>query len=267
MLLAGMMLIVGIAGRTGLFEYVAIHAVKLARARPAAILALLAVITAVFSAFLDNVTTVLLVAPVTLADHPPARSGPLALPLRGDHGLERGWHRHPRRRPAEHHDRLGRRLHLQRLPLQPRPRRRDHRPGARRHRPPGLGPPPPGLGRGPGTGPGHGRTEVDHQSPPPSPRPHGAGRRRRRLHHRPHHPARSRHDRDVRGRGAVAARRPRPHRRRAEPPRALQLRRSGVDHALLLHRTVRDGGGGQQDGTPGHPGGEASCGDRGGSRR
>ena len=67
MLLAGMMLIVGIAGRTGLFEYVAIHAVKLARARPAAILALLAVITAVFSAFLDNVTTVLLVAPVTLA--------------------------------------------------------------------------------------------------------------------------------------------------------------------------------------------------------
>ncbi|MEZ4413198.1 MAG: ArsB/NhaD family transporter [Gemmatimonadales bacterium] len=67
MLLAGMMLIVGIAGRTGLFEYVAIHAVKLARARPAAILALLAIITAVFSALLDNVTTVLLVAPVTLA--------------------------------------------------------------------------------------------------------------------------------------------------------------------------------------------------------
>ena len=67
MLLAGMMLIVGIAGRTGLFEYVAIHAVKLARARPAAILALLAVITATFSSLLDNVTTVLLVAPVTLA--------------------------------------------------------------------------------------------------------------------------------------------------------------------------------------------------------
>jgi Na+/H+ antiporter NhaD/arsenite permease-like protein len=67
MLLAGMMLIVGIAGRTGLFEYVAIHAVKLVRARPAAILALLAIITALFSALLDNVTTVLLVAPVTLA--------------------------------------------------------------------------------------------------------------------------------------------------------------------------------------------------------
>ncbi|HMU63011.1 MAG TPA: SLC13 family permease, partial [Gemmatimonadales bacterium] len=67
MLLAGMMLIVGVAGRTGVFEYVAIRAVKLVRARPAAILALLAVITALFSALLDNVTTVLLMAPVTLA--------------------------------------------------------------------------------------------------------------------------------------------------------------------------------------------------------
>ncbi len=67
MLLAGMMLIVGIAGRTGLFEYMAIRAVKVVRARPAAILALLAIITALFSALLDNVTTVLLIAPVTLA--------------------------------------------------------------------------------------------------------------------------------------------------------------------------------------------------------
>jgi len=67
MLLAGMMLIVGIAGRTGLFEYVAIRAVKLVRARPAAMLALLATMTALFSSLLDNVTTVLLVAPVTLA--------------------------------------------------------------------------------------------------------------------------------------------------------------------------------------------------------
>ena len=67
MLLTGMMLIVGITRRTGLFEYVAIRAVKLAGARPAAILALLAIVTAVFSALVDNVTTVLLMAPVTLA--------------------------------------------------------------------------------------------------------------------------------------------------------------------------------------------------------
>jgi len=67
MLLAGMMLIVGVARRTGLFEYVAIRSVKAVRARPAAILALLAVVTALFSALVDNVTTVLLVAPVTLA--------------------------------------------------------------------------------------------------------------------------------------------------------------------------------------------------------
>jgi Na+/H+ antiporter NhaD/arsenite permease-like protein len=67
MLLTGMMLMVGITRRTGLFEYVAIRAVKLAGARPAVILALLAVVTAAFSALMDNVTTVLLMAPVTLA--------------------------------------------------------------------------------------------------------------------------------------------------------------------------------------------------------
>jgi Na+/H+ antiporter NhaD/arsenite permease-like protein len=67
MLLTGMMLIVGVARRTGLFEYVAIRAVKAVNANPAAILALLAIITAIFSALVDNVTTVLLVAPVTLA--------------------------------------------------------------------------------------------------------------------------------------------------------------------------------------------------------
>ncbi len=65
-LLTGMMLIVAITKRSGLFQYVAIRSVKLARANPAGILVMLAVVTAVFSAFLDNVTTVLLVAPVTL---------------------------------------------------------------------------------------------------------------------------------------------------------------------------------------------------------
>jgi len=67
MLLAGMMLIVGITRRTGLFEYVAIWSAKRVRAHPAGVLALLALVTACFSMFLDNVTTVLLIAPVTLA--------------------------------------------------------------------------------------------------------------------------------------------------------------------------------------------------------
>jgi Na+/H+ antiporter NhaD/arsenite permease-like protein len=65
-LLIGMMLIVAVLRRTGLFEYLAIWAVKRARGRPYAVMVILIVITAVASAGLDNVTTVLLVAPVTL---------------------------------------------------------------------------------------------------------------------------------------------------------------------------------------------------------
>lgn len=65
-LLIGMMVIVAVTRRTGLFEYLAIGAAKLVRARPAAIMVMLQVVTAVVSALLDNVTTVLLVVPVTL---------------------------------------------------------------------------------------------------------------------------------------------------------------------------------------------------------
>jgi Na+/H+ antiporter NhaD/arsenite permease-like protein len=65
-LLLGMMIIVGILRQTGLFEFLAIWSAKKARGRPFAIMVMLVVITAVLSAFLDNVTTVLLVAPVTL---------------------------------------------------------------------------------------------------------------------------------------------------------------------------------------------------------
>jgi Na+/H+ antiporter NhaD/arsenite permease-like protein len=65
-LLMGMMMIVGVLKRTGLFEYLAIWAVKKARARPFRVMVMLIVITATASALLDNVTTVLLVAPVTL---------------------------------------------------------------------------------------------------------------------------------------------------------------------------------------------------------
>lgn len=66
-LLIGMMIIVGITGQTGLFNYVAIWAAKKAKASPMKILIYLALLTAVFSAFLDNVTTVLLMVPVTLS--------------------------------------------------------------------------------------------------------------------------------------------------------------------------------------------------------
>jgi Na+/H+ antiporter NhaD/arsenite permease-like protein len=65
-LLMGMMMIVGILKTSGMFEYLAIWAVKRARAKPFRVMVMLVVITAVASALLDNVTTVLLIAPVTL---------------------------------------------------------------------------------------------------------------------------------------------------------------------------------------------------------
>ncbi len=66
-LLVGMMIIVSITRKSGVFEYMAIRAAKIVKASPAGILAMLAAVTAVASAFLDNVTTVLLMVPVTLA--------------------------------------------------------------------------------------------------------------------------------------------------------------------------------------------------------
>jgi Na+/H+ antiporter NhaD/arsenite permease-like protein len=65
-LLFGMMVIVSVLKQTGVFDYVAIWAAKRARGRPFAVMVLLTTITAVASAALDNVTTVLLLAPVTL---------------------------------------------------------------------------------------------------------------------------------------------------------------------------------------------------------
>jgi Na+/H+ antiporter NhaD/arsenite permease-like protein len=64
-LLAGMMLIVAVLDRTGLFEYLAIKSAQWGKAKPGRILILLGVVTAILSAFLDNVTTVILMVPVT----------------------------------------------------------------------------------------------------------------------------------------------------------------------------------------------------------
>jgi Na+/H+ antiporter NhaD/arsenite permease-like protein len=66
-LLTGMMILVSVSRRSGMFQYVAVWSAKVAKAHPASILFLLQMTTAVLSAFLDNVTTVLLIVPVTLA--------------------------------------------------------------------------------------------------------------------------------------------------------------------------------------------------------
>ena len=66
-LLTGMMILVSISRRSGMFQYLAIWSAQAAKAHPAGILFILQITTAVLSAFLDNVTTVLLIVPVTLA--------------------------------------------------------------------------------------------------------------------------------------------------------------------------------------------------------
>ncbi len=65
-LLIGMMVIINITRETGLFEVLAVWSAKRAKARPFRMVVLLSCVTAVLSAMLDNVTTVLLMAPVTL---------------------------------------------------------------------------------------------------------------------------------------------------------------------------------------------------------
>ena len=64
-LLIGMMVIVNITEKSGLFQFVAIWGAKKVKAHPLGIMIVLTFVTAVFSAFLDNVTTVLLIVPVT----------------------------------------------------------------------------------------------------------------------------------------------------------------------------------------------------------
>jgi len=65
-LLTGMMVIANVLRETGVFQWVAVQAVRLGGGRPFRILIILSLITALTSAFLDNVTIVVLVAPVTL---------------------------------------------------------------------------------------------------------------------------------------------------------------------------------------------------------
>lgn len=66
-LLVGMMIIVGITAETGLFKYIAVWSAKKAGGHPVRILIVLSLVTAIGSAFLDNVTTVLLMVPVTFS--------------------------------------------------------------------------------------------------------------------------------------------------------------------------------------------------------
>lgn len=65
-LLAGMMIIAAILSKTGVFQWLAIRTAKLGRGEPVRVLIALSLVTAALSAFLDNVTTVVLIAPITI---------------------------------------------------------------------------------------------------------------------------------------------------------------------------------------------------------
>ena len=148
-LLAGMMILVYLTQQTGVYDYVAIRAGQLSGGRSFAVTMSLAATTAVLSAFLDNLTTILLIAPITflLADALDIEAVPAA-DHRGDR-LQHRRHRDPDRRPAEHHHRRRHRAQLQLLHRQPGADRRRH---LRRRHPaalPRLPPPPPRRGEQP----------------------------------------------------------------------------------------------------------------------
>ncbi|HSI97174.1 MAG TPA: ArsB/NhaD family transporter [Gaiellaceae bacterium] len=80
-LLAGMMVIVALSEPTGIFTYIALRATQLSRGNPIALVFLLAVVTGVLSAFLDNLTSILLVVPITLLIADILRLPPIPLVL------------------------------------------------------------------------------------------------------------------------------------------------------------------------------------------
>ncbi len=65
-LLIGMMLMIGVIKTTGLFEYIALRTAKIAKGEPVRILIMLFFTTAILSAFLDNVTTVIIITPISI---------------------------------------------------------------------------------------------------------------------------------------------------------------------------------------------------------
>ena len=80
-LLAGMMVIVGLTEPTGVFTFLALRVAQLSRGRPVALVFLLALVTGVLSAFLDNLTAILLVVPITLVIADLLRISPVPLVL------------------------------------------------------------------------------------------------------------------------------------------------------------------------------------------
>jgi Na+/H+ antiporter NhaD/arsenite permease-like protein len=80
-LLAGMMILVGLTEKTGVFTYVALRVAQLSKGRPLRLVFLLAAVTGVLSAFLDNLTAILLIVPITFLLADLLRVSPIPLVL------------------------------------------------------------------------------------------------------------------------------------------------------------------------------------------
>ena len=115
-LLFGMMIIVGVLKQTGLFEFLALWAAKKSGGHPYKLLVLLVLVGAAVAPILDNVTCVLLVAPVTLSVCRRLEPAVGAVPDLADPRLQHRRHVDAHRRPAQHHHRQPRRAELHRLP-------------------------------------------------------------------------------------------------------------------------------------------------------
>ncbi len=110
-----MMIIVGVLRQTGVFEYIAIWSAKRANGSPLRIMILLVLVTAFASALLDNVTTVLLIAPVTLLVCDRLGDQPGAVPDRRGVRVQHRRRVDTGRRSAQHHHRQPGRPDVQRL--------------------------------------------------------------------------------------------------------------------------------------------------------
>jgi Na+/H+ antiporter NhaD/arsenite permease-like protein len=106
-LLAGMMLMVKLTETTGVYTWLAIRAGQLSRGQPLAVVVALSVTTAVLSAFLDNLTTILLMVPITFLLADTLDIDPVPLLIIEVIASNIGGDRHPDRRPPEYHHRLG----------------------------------------------------------------------------------------------------------------------------------------------------------------
>ena len=120
-LLAGMMVIASILARTGFFELVAIRSVRLSQGHPIRLLLILATVTAVLSAFLDNVTTVVLMTPITLSVARRLDISPMPYLISGILASNIGGTATLIGDPPNIMIGVGGRPRLQRLPVQPRP--------------------------------------------------------------------------------------------------------------------------------------------------